>query len=253
MKHIILAFCVSIFFSAAFAQGPDINTSLKEASNLEKQLKDVEALAKYKAILTAAPNNVMVLVKCTEIDCNIGDRQVKPGDRQAYYSEAFNYAQQAFNADSTTADANYAICLATGKLAGIETDNKKRIDLWRKIKQYADKALALNPAHARANYLEGKWNYDIVTLPSLKLTETKAFHKGFADADIDSAIIYMEKCRAAEQYFAPDYLVLAKAYKFKKRPAQAIEVLEKLVRLPTRTPNDVAIKAEGQQMLSEMR
>ncbi|HWB26083.1 MAG TPA: hypothetical protein VG738_11415 [Chitinophagaceae bacterium] len=251
MKNVLLIVCLCICTAPAFSQ--DINVQLKDASNLERQLKDVEALAKYKEILTTAPNNIAVLTKCTEIDCNIGDRQATNNDKLPYYNEALGYAQQAFNADSTTADANYDMCLVTGKLAEMETDNKKRIEMWRQIKHYADAALAVNPNHARANYLEGKWNYDIVTLPSIKLTETKAFHKGFADADIDSAVIYMEKCRNLEQYFAPNYLVLGKAYKFKRRPAQAIEVFSKLVRLPTRTPNDVAIKAEGQQILSEMQ
>jgi hypothetical protein len=251
MKNIVLTGCLCAISLAVCAQ--DINVQLKEASNLEHQLKDIDALAKYKEILAASPNNVSVLVKCTEINCNIGDRQLNKNDRHTNYTDAFNYAQQAINADSSSADANYAVALAIGKLAELETENKKVLQMWRDIKKYTDRALAINAAHARANYLEGKWNYDIVTLPPVKLAETKAFHKGFADADIDSAIIYMEKCRSAEQYFAPNYLELAKAYKFKKRPAQAIDVLQKLVKLPTRTPNDVAIKTEGQQILNEMQ
>ncbi len=63
----------------------------------------------------------------------------------------------------------------------------------------------------------------------------------------------MEKCRTIEQYFAANYLELAKAYKFKRRPAQAVDVLNKLVKLPNRTANDAAIKTEGQQILSEMQ
>jgi len=251
MKNIALLFCSTLLGITVFAQ--DINVQLKEAANLERQLKDIDALAKYKEILAAAPNNTMVLVKCTEISCNIGDRQLKKDDKQTNYGAALNYARQAIAADSNSADANYAMALATGKFAEIETENKKLLPLWRDIKTYTDKALLINAQHARANYLEGKWNYTIVTLPPVKLAETKTFHKGFADADIDSAIIYMEKCRTIEQYFAPNYLALAKAYKFKKRPAQAVEVLEKLVKLPTRTPNDMAIKAEGQQLLSEMQ
>lgn len=250
MKNCIVTICFCMMALAGFAQ--DAGVALKEAANLERQLKDADALAKYKEVLAVAPNNMVALIKCTEINSNIGDR-VGKNDKRTFYTEAFNYARQAWMADSNSADACYAMALANSKLLEIETENKKVIALQREVKLYADKALAFNANHARANYLEGKWNYDIVTLPELKLAATKTFHKGFGDVDIDSAIIYMEKCRSLEQYFAPNYLVLAKAYKFKRRPAQAVEVLTKLVKLPTRTPNDVAIKTEGQQLLTEMQ
>lgn len=250
MKKIVLIACFCLFSIAGFAQ--DVAAQLKEATNTERQLKDIEALAKYKDILNVAANNIPVMVKCTEIDCNIGDR-ANPGDKHVYYDEALFYAQQAYNTDSNNADASYSLALVKDRQLSIEKENKKRLELLREVKLYADKALAINGQHARANYLEGKWNYDIVTLPELKQAALKNFHKGFSDVDIDTAITYMEKCRTAEQYYAPNYLALAKAYKYKKRPAQAIEVLSKLVKLPTRTPNDVAIKAEGQAMLTEMQ
>jgi len=250
MKNCIVTICCCMMALALFAQ--DANVTLKEAANLERQLKDVDALEKYKDVLLAAPGNMVALVKCTEISSNIGDRGGK-NDKLVYYNQAMNYAQQAWQADSNSAEACYVMALANSKLLEIETENKKIIQLQRLVKLYTDKALAINANHARANYLEGKWNYDIVTLPELKLAATKTFHKGFGDVDIDSAIIYMEKCRTIEQYFAPNYLLLAKAYKFKRRPAQAVEVLTRLVKLPTRTPNDVAIKAEGQQLLTEMQ
>jgi len=250
MKNIVFAVVLCMAGFTAFAQ--DATIPLKEATNLERQLKDADALGKYKEVLTITPNSLAVLVKCVEIDCNLGDRG-SDNDKHVYYAEAHSYAQQAYAVDSNSADANYAMSLSEDKLLGIEKDNKKIIALQKDVKMYSDKALAANPQHGRANYIQGKWNYDIVTLPAFKLAATKTFHRGFSDVDIDSAIFYMEKCRAIEQYFAPNYLLLAKAYKFKKRPAQAVDVLGKLVKLPTRTPNDVAIKAEGQQLLSEMQ
>jgi hypothetical protein len=50
-----------------------------------------------------------------------------------------------------------------------------------------------------------------------------------------------------------NYLDLAKAYKYKSRPSQSIEVLNKLVRLPTRTADDADLKAEGKKLLDEMQ
>ena len=45
---------------------------------------------------------------------------------------------------------------------------------------------------------------------------------------------------------------MVKAYKEKNRPAQQIETLNKLVKLPIRTFDDKAIKAEAQKMLNDL-
>jgi len=251
MKRYSFIICLCLVCFLGIAQ--DENVQIKEASNLERQLKEPEALSKYKEIATADPKNVMVLVKCVELNTYIGSRQTAKNDKRLNYEDALNYAQQALDADSNSAEANYSMALAKGRLLELETENKKIIELQKEIKVYADKAVTLNPNFSRGNYVEGRWHYEVLNLPWLKLAITKTLHKSFPDADIDSAIIYMEKCRTQEQYFAANYLELAKAYKFKNRPAQAIEVLNKLVKLPTRTGNDAAIKAEGQQILSVMQ
>ena len=63
----------------------------------------------------------------------------------------------------------------------------------------------------------------------------------------------MEKCKSLEPYFVPNYLDLAKAYKDNRQPAPAIEVLLKLVKLPTRTSEDVLLKAEGAKLLETLQ
>ena len=99
----------------------------------------------------------------------------------------------------------------------------------------------------------GKWHYEMITLNWTKRFAVKTLYGGLPDADIDKAIEYFEKCKSAEPYFMLNYLYLAKAYKEKNRPAQAIEVLDKLVKLPIRTIDDSAIKAEGQKLLQDLQ
>jgi hypothetical protein len=63
----------------------------------------------------------------------------------------------------------------------------------------------------------------------------------------------MEKCKTLMPYFVQNYLDLAKAYGYKNRPAQEIEILNKMVKLPTRTADDAALKEEGKKMLSSLQ
>ena len=48
-------------------------------------------------------------------------------------------------------------------------------------------------------------------------------------------------------------LDLAKAYKENRQPAKAIEILERLVKMPNRSFNDIALKAEGTKLLASLQ
>jgi hypothetical protein len=86
-----------------------------------------------------------------------------------------------------------------------------------------------------------------------KKAAVKVLYGGMSKATIENVYTYMEKCKKLEPYFVLNYLDLARAYKYDHKPAQAIEVLNQLVKLPTRTADDVALKSEGKKMLSEMQ
>lgn len=245
--------CLLLVFNCNILSAQDINILLKEADNLEKQLKEPEALEKYKQILVIAPTTIKALVKTAELNVLIGGKEKDKNSKRLYYESALGFANRALQADVNSADANYAMAMASGKLTDIETENKKIVAYVKDVKNYTDKAISINPNHAKANYTLGKWHYEMVTLSGLKKIAVKLLYGGLPDGDLEKAIFYMEKCKTIEPYFAPNYIDLAKAYKEARRPANAIEVLNKLIKLPNRSSEDVLIKAEGTKMLESLQ
>ncbi len=252
MKQFLLATCIVLSF---FAQAQTGTTELlQQATMLLKQFKEPEALALYKQIAAQEPANIEALVKGTELSSSIGSRQTDKKAKVAFFNDAKEYANKAIAADSNSADAMYAEALAYAKLSSVEEKNKKTVEDVKQMKWYADKAIALDANHAMANYIAGKWHYEMLALNWFKKAALKTFFgKDLAAPDIDSAITYMEKCKTLQPYFVQNYLDLAKAYGYKNRPAQQIEVLNKMVKLPTRTADDVALKEEGKKMLKELQ
>jgi len=247
---IIAVIMLGVFSLTANAQ--DINLLLKEASNLEKQLKEPEALDKYTQVAATDTKNIPALVKCAELNAAIGARQADKNWKAKYYTTAQTFARQAIAADSNNADANYAMALVSGKMTETAEENKQIVAYVRQTKIYADKALAINPGHAKANYTIGKWHYEMVNLSWVKKAAVKVAFGGLPKGDIDSAIFYMEKCKTLDQYFVRNYFDLAKAYQYNSKPSKEMEVLNKLVKLPTRTADDAALKAEAKKRLDEM-
>lgn len=246
---VIFSFWVSI--GPAFSQ--DIALLTKEAENNERQLKEPEALAKYKQVLVLDPHNIKCLVKATELEVAIGGREKDEKNKRLLFESAMAYAQRAFKLDPNNADVNYAMAMVSGKMTDLDIENKKIVAYVKDIKDYADKALSINVNHARANYTLGKWHYEMVILSGIKKAAVKLFYGGLPNGDLDKAILYMEKCRNLEPYFVTNQLDLAKAYKENRQPAKAIEVLERMVKMPNRIFNDMALKTEGAKLLASLQ
>jgi hypothetical protein len=241
-----------IFFSLqVFAQ--DNNLLLKEAQNLEMKFDEAGALDKYKQIATNDPSNITALIKCAELNYSIGNRQKDKKVKADYFASAANFAEQAYEKDSSNTHACYAKALVATRMSEIEDDNKKLIEDIKQIKIFSDKALAANANNAKANYLLGKWHFELIHSGWLKKSAVKNFYNQIPDTQIDSATYYMEKCRTIEPYFVLNYLDLAKVYMYDHQPAKAIDVLQKLIKLPNRTFDDAALKEEGKQLLATMQ
>ena len=231
----------------------DTATLRKEAIALEKQQKETEAIEKYKSILLQNPAQVSSLVKLTELNVMQGNMQADKNAKRLYYETALAFAKRAFLADSNNETTNYALAMASGKMTDVETDNRKIVAFVKDDKSYVEKALARNPNYGKANYVMGKWHYEMSNLSGIKKVAVKLFYGGLPEGTMETAIQFMEKCKSLEPYFVPNYLDLAKAYKDNRQPAPAIEVLLKLVKLPTRTSEDVLLKAEGAKLLETLQ
>ncbi len=248
---VFVTLLLSLLSITGFSQ--NISVLFKEADNLEIQLKEPEALDKYKQIILLEPANIPALVKAAELNISISNRQADAKNKRLFIESAYAYANRAFQADSNNANASYAMAMASGKMTDVETENKKIVALVRDTKQYADRALAINPNHARAHYTLGKWHLEMANLSGIKKIAVKLLYGGLPGGDLDSAILHMEKCRSLEPYFVANQLDLAKAYNDNRKPTKALEILTRLVRMPTRSSDDIALKAAGAKMLASLQ
>ncbi len=250
MKHLFLLVTI-LLAKISFSQ--DVDVLLKQANNFDKQVKEAEAIEKYKEVLAIAPNNFKALYRLTELNAAIGSRQVKDKDKVPFFQSAYDYAQQAYKSDSTNADAFYLLSLTSWKKSLVEEKNKEEVEFLRNWKEYAEKAITINPKHAKATFLLGKWNLDLSKASILKKAAAKTIYGGISKWDIETAIKFFEQAKTFDQYFVQNYYELVKAYEYNNQPTQQIETLNRLVKLPVRTGDDAGWKAEGKKMLEQMK
>src|SRR5687767_11542348 len=165
MKTLILSF---IFFSQSlFAQ--NISVLTKQADSLESSLKEQAAYNKFREILRMDPRNYYALWKSSELCSRVGNRQATKEKKLEFFTAGRTYALNAIKVNPRAADGYYALSVAMGRKALIES-GKERIKAVREIRANAEKALKINPNHGRAWHVTGKWHYEVSNLNKIEKT-----------------------------------------------------------------------------------
>jgi tetratricopeptide (TPR) repeat protein len=243
----MLAFALLLTFSGVlYAQTAD--ELVEQAKQLEKQLNESAALARYKEVLKIQPDNVPALIGASELCSREGYRQKKGEDMDRNYEDAISYAEQAIKLAPENADANYVMSVAMGRKA-MTAGAKEKVAASKEVKKYAELALKFNPNYAKAYHVLGKWNYEVANLNTFEKAAAKMLFGGLPEGSLASAISNYERCRKLDPSFVLNYLELARAYLENEEQDKAIETLKKAVSLRTVYQDDTDFKSQCKKML----
>ncbi|TCJ19036.1 hypothetical protein EPD60_01065 [Flaviaesturariibacter flavus] len=235
--------------AGARAQGND-RELVALAERQEAQLNEAGAFETLKVALRTNPGNYQALWKASELCSRIGKRQGAKLHQQEFYRLGRSYAQRAVQVNPGGADGYYALAVATGRMA-MSQSGRDKVNSVKEIRTLIEKALALNPNHARAWHVLGKWNYEVDNLGLFEKAALKIVYGGLPSASVSESIRCYERARALEPDFVLNYLELAKAYHKNDQDNLALDCLRRLAALPNRTGDDAHIKSEGARLLKE--
>ena len=234
------------------SKSQDPEAMLHEAQQLEAVYKQNEALKKYLEVLHYQPNNLSALCKASELYSTLGKRQPTKEKQKEYYNTAKTYAQKALQTNSNSAEANFVMAVAMGRMA-LTASGEEKIKAIKEIKSYAEKCVHIDPNNFKGYHVLGKWHYEVSDLNGLEKWLVKVAYGSLPKASLDESIRFYEKSKQLNPGFVLNYLELAKAYHRKDNNKQAIALLEAMMKLPDTTADDASIKAQGRQLLKEWR
>lgn len=230
----------------ASPQEPDVK--LQQALQLELAFRDSQALQKYLEVVKEHPNNITALCKASQLLSVLGKRQPTREKEKEYYRQAVSLAETALKQNSKSAEANFSMSVAMGRMALIESGGAK-IQAVKDIKAYADRAVQLDPTNFKSYHVLGKWYYEVSDLNSVAKWLVKVAFGALPKATVDDAIRYYEKSLSLNPKFVLTYLELAKAYQRKDNFTKARTLLNTMLTLPASSSDDATIKEEGRKML----
>lgn len=246
---------ILIFFSCwavLSVQAQSVDELLAQAQLLEKQMKEVEALNKYKEVLQVSAGHVYAQSHASLICSREGQRQKEKTAKQEFFNEAKIFAYEALKVEPENAEANYAMAVALNHIALI-SGAKEKVAAFKEVKKYADLALKFNPEFGEVYHLLGRWNYELSNLSTIEKAAAKVLFGGVPPGSIEAAIADYEKCRQLKPSYILNYYDLAKVYKETNQETQSFEVLNKAMKLRPIYQDDPGIKAECKKMLEAMQ
>jgi tetratricopeptide (TPR) repeat protein len=250
MKRMLLTLLVAVGLTAgARAQASDRDL-VALAERQEAQLNETAAFETFRQALRINPNNYQALWKSSELCSRIGKRQPKKEHQQEWYRAGRAYSQKAIQLNPSGADGYYTMAVATGRLA-MSQSGREKVNSVKEIRSNVERALSLNPNHARAWHVLGKWHYEVSNLGMFEKAALRIVYGGLPSASLKESIRCYERARAIEPEFALNFLELAKAYHQNDQNEKALECLRRLQTLSNRTGDDAHIKSEGAKLLKE--
>ena len=243
--------CLALIMPS-YTYSQDIPALTKEAEKLESTFHEYDALQKYKEILRHQATNLNALCRARDLCSRIGHRETDKGKRLDYYKAAKTYAEVALKVNPQSPEANFVMAVAMGRMAMVSS-GKEKVEYVNEIRKYAETTLKYDPNSFKAYHVLGKWNYEVSNLTTIEKALAKVLFGGLPHASLQDAIKDYEKSKSLEPSFALNYLELAKAYHRNKQDDKAKELLKKLETIPNKIEDDTQIKAEGKQLLKELK
>jgi tetratricopeptide (TPR) repeat protein len=252
MKKPLFALLLLLLSLQQVALCQNINELMAAAKQLEKNQQQEEALGKYQQVLKLQPTNLTGLVKCSELCSLIGNRQHDKRTKISYFNAAKKYARVALQLNANSAEANFVMAMAMGRMA-IISSGKSKIEAVKDIKKYAERCVELDPTSYKGFHVLGKWHYEVSRLTSFEKTAARVLFGALPASSFAEAIKYYEKSKTLAPDLNLNYLELARAYHANNQNDKAITYLKQLVALPERAPDDAKVKSEGVALLKELQ
>jgi tetratricopeptide (TPR) repeat protein len=193
-----------VFGSLGFSQSSTTADLYKTAVNLRLKGQFHNALAIFKLLLNKDSNNTAYLDYTAVLTCKTMHDDTKPENPPIEaYRHCEYLAKKALRLDSNNAESHYAYAFSIAVMSEYAT-HKQQISIAGTMKKELDKTLKLNPHHAGAYHLLGRWFDKLASFSSMEKLAVKVLYGAtLPDGTYAQAAAAYEKAILYE----PDYIL----------------------------------------------
>jgi tetratricopeptide (TPR) repeat protein len=252
LRLFIKALCstAALVCAASGADSPD--DLIAKGDAFDQRFQATEALQCYLPVEKLEPTNVHVLVRIARqyryllADATSREEKLRLG------GIALTYAQKAAVLAPKNAEAQLSIAISYGKMLPF-MDTKAQVEASRYIKQYADRAIQLDPNNDLAWHVLGRWHRTLSDVSMLKRSVASLIYGQLPKTTTEKAVSCFEKALAINPLRLMHYVELGRAYAQMGKSAEARRFIEKGLSMPNLEKDDPETKRRGQETLAKLQ
>lgn len=229
----------------------ETSEGVKAGDAYDAQLKTKEALAAYLEAEKTQPKDLYVLTRISREYALSMDDVTSVEEKKKLGEQALEYAKRAVELDPKYANAQLSMAICYGRLAPL-MDNKTKIAYSKLVKEYADKALALNPGESYCYHVLGAWNYELANLNPVMRALAKLIYGDIPSASNDDAVKYFKKAIEIAPERVGHHVELGRTYLAEGKKDLAKEELTKGLNLPNHEKDDPEEKSRAREALKKI-
>lgn len=212
------------------------------------------ALVHYEAALDEAPENYGALWRTSRTLIDLAEFDENAQRRKSAFTRAAELARQAIGVNPSDAEAHFHLARALGREA-LSVSVRERTRYALDVRTTALKVLELDPSHAGAMHVLGRWHAEVMRLNGFTRMIAKTFMGGkvFGSASWGEAIRLLQGANAEEPNRTVHQLALAQIYRDAGEGAKARAMFEAAVAAPLWDVNDEKYKAQARQELRALK
>ncbi len=187
-----LTFLMAAVAGFAPLRANDADTLIRDALAAEARFDSRAALALFQRADAAQPGDALIQQKLSRQYSDLTIDTPDLAEKKRLCTDSLAHAQRAFELKPTDAVNVLSVAICYGKLATY-ADTRAKLEYSRLVKDYAERALALDPAYDYAHHVLGRWHYEVATLGVATRVIVRVIYGGLPNASTTEAVRYLSR------------------------------------------------------------
>ncbi len=241
------------FWGAVSVQGasPEVQSLIASGAAAEARFDLPAALEFYRKADALQPNDAFILQRIAKQVSNSADEIPDVKERARQIREALRYSERAVEISPTNPEGLLSMAVCYGKLAKL-VDNATKVEYSRRVKKFAEEALAADPNYDWAHHVLGCWNYEVALIGGPTRAAARLLYGGLPPASSKEAIRHLKKAVELDPKVPAHYVELGYAYWASGDKIHAAEQWKKSLEIPSLEKHDEFSKARARAGLKRL-
>ena len=238
--------------SRSLAAEPATDPLIRDALAAEARFDARTALDLFRQADAAHPHDPVILQKISRQLSDLTTDTADVAEKKRLATEALAYARRAYDLAPKNPVNVLSLAICYGKIA-IYADTRTKIEYSRLVKEYADQALALDPAYDYAYHILGRWHYEVATLGFAARWIVKLVYGGLPNASTAEAVRCLRRACELSPDLPAHRIELGIALIADGQRDLARQTLEAALALPPREKHDAESRQRAREALAHLR